>query len=671
VDDRTEQLTLLRAQIRTTRAPSPSEMATHDPVAEVLPEVGLPHLDRGFDYLVPASMDAAVVPGSRVRVRFSGRDVAGFVVARKPASEHAGQLTPVRRSVAAEPVLSAPIARLCRQVADRYAGTASDVVRLAVPPRHARTEAAERAVDPTAWDAPPEAAETDWAGVPGGPAFLRRLAAGQHPHAAWTALPGDPWASMLAGAAAAALRGGRGSVLLVPERRDVDVLDAALTGALGPGRHVVLTADLGPAARYRAFLGCLRGDVPIVVGTRAAAFAPVQRLGLLAIWDDGDDAYAEERAPYPHAREVLRLRADLEGAAMLLAGQVRSTDAAALVRDGWAHGIGAPTAERRARSARVHVTGESDAELARDPAATTARVPHRVFEVVREALPRGPVLIHTPRQGYLPSLLCATCGERSRCTTCGGPLRRTGGGGPATCEWCARSAEGRACPRCGGTGVRAPVVGAARTVEEWGRSFPSTPVLSSTAEHRVDEVADAPMLVIATPGAEPRAPHGYAAAVLLDTWLTLYRPALRAAEEAFRRWANVAAAVRPAASGGRVVAVGEASSPVLQALVRADPDGFAERDLDERIQARLPPATYVATLTGAPDSVAEALAGIDLPEGSMVLGPVARAEEEHRVVVSAPRGRGPALAHALKQLQATRSARKLPPVRVHVDPLDL
>jgi primosomal protein N' (replication factor Y) len=672
VDDRVEQLTRLRARIRPTRSTVPSEIAGHEPVAEVLPDVSLPHLDRPFDYVVPASMDGTVVPGSRVRVRFSGRDVGGFVIARKASSEHTGRLAPVRRSVAAEPVLTPAIARLCREVADHYAGTASDVVRLAVPPRHARTEAAERTGDPAAWVAPPDAgAGAGWPRVTGGPAFLRRVAAGESPRAAWTGLPGDAWAAMLAEAAVAALRSARGSVLLVPDRRDVAVLDEALSRTLGPGHHVVLTADLGPAARYRAFLACLRGEVPIVAGTRAAAFAPIRRLGLLAIWDDGDDAYADERAPYPHARDVLRMRADLEGAAVLLGGYARSTDTAALVRDGWARGIAAPRAERRERSARVHVTGESDAELARDPVATSARVPLRVFEVVREALHLGPVLIHTPRHGYQPSLLCSGCRERARCRTCGGPLRRSRRGVPPACEWCGRSADGWACPHCAGTGVWAPVPGAARTVEEWGRSFPSTPVQSSTADHRVDDVPDEPVLVIATPGAEPRAERGYAAAVLLDTWLTLSRPALRAGEEAFRRWTNIVAMVRPAGSGGRVVAVGEASNPILQALVRADPVGFAERDLDERVDARLPPVTYVATLTAARAALTQALDGADLPPGSVVLGPVALSDDEHRVVVSVDRDTGPALARTLKQLQAGRSARKLPPVRVQVDPVDL
>ena len=56
--------------------------------------------------------------------------------------------------------------------------------------------------------------------------------------------------------------------------------------------------------------------------------------------------------------------------------------------------------------------------------------------------------------------------------------------------------------------------------------------------------------MVATPGAEPVAAGGYAAALLLDTWLALARADLRASEESLRRWLNAAALVRPAGDGG-------------------------------------------------------------------------------------------------------------------------
>src|SRR5919202_6046832 len=98
------------------------------PVARVLVDVPLAHLDRPFDYLVPAALDDRVRPGSRVKVRFAGQDVDGFVLERVARSEHPGPLTPLRRAVSPEPVLTPEVARLCAAVAERYAGTRSDVL---------------------------------------------------------------------------------------------------------------------------------------------------------------------------------------------------------------------------------------------------------------------------------------------------------------------------------------------------------------------------------------------------------------------------------------------------------------------------------------------------------------------------------------------------------------
>ena len=141
-------------------------------------------------------------------------------------------------------------------------------------------------------------------------------------------------------------------VIVVPDARDLARVDAALTAvARGDERgHVCLTADLGPAERYRRWLAVLPGCVRVVAGTRAAMFAPVGDLGLVVLWDDGDDLHAEPRAPYPNAREVLALRAHRSGAAALIGGFARTTELTQLVAAGWAKPLaGRPDALRQAR----------------------------------------------------------------------------------------------------------------------------------------------------------------------------------------------------------------------------------------------------------------------------------------------------------------------------------
>jgi primosomal protein N' (replication factor Y) len=437
-------------------------------------------------------------------------------------------------------------------------------------------------------------------------------------------------------------------------------MDAALAEVLGEGRHVVLSAEGGPAARYRDFLAVSRGARRVVVGTRSAAFAPVRDLGLVVLWDDGDDLHVEPRAPYPHLREVLLLRAAQQGTGLLLGGFARTTEAQLLVETGWAREIGVDRAVLRDR-VRVDVVPAEDR-------ARGARVPRPAYDAIRAGLEQGPVLVQTPRHGYVPALACERCRTPARCRTCHGPLQLTGSTTPPRCRWCGCDEEAWACPECGHRGLRAPVLGDARTAEELGRSFPGTTVRSSSGDRVLADVGTAHDLVVATVGAEPVATEGYAAVVLLDTWLTLARDDLRAGEEALRRWLGAAGLVR---ARGHVVAVGDPAHPALQALVRWDPAGFARRELEDRREAHLPPAARIATLTGEPGALDDALTLLELPPGAEVLGPVPAPdgrEGEQRVVVRVPRRLGAALSGALATLQRVRSARKLDAVRVRVDP---
>ena len=650
-----------------------------DPVARVLVDLPLAHLDRPFDYAVPETMAEDAQPGVRVKVRFAGQDVDGFVIERAATTEHTGTLQPLRRVVSGERVLTPDVAALTGAVAARYAGTRSDVLRFAVPPRHATVEKQPSEEVPSAagTGARPEMAEH----YSGGAGLLSSLGRGETPRAVWTVVPGDDWTTLLAEAVVATAATGKGALVCVPDHRDVARLDAALTARLGGSSHVVLAADAGPAKRYRAFLAISRGAVRIVIGTRAAAFAPVHDLGLVAMWDDGDDLYDEPRAPYPHAREVLLMRAQETGCAVVLASYARSVEAEYLLRTGWATEVVAPRDVIRDRIA-VNVAGDTDRAQDRDPGARSARLPNEALTLLREAVKRGPVLVQTPRAGYATRLACDRCRTPAVCETCHGPLRLRGPARAPECAWCATPAPGRHCPECGSQGLRAPVLGDARTAEELGRALPGVPVRTSSGDRVLATVDGTPAIVVATPGAEPVADDGYAAVLLLDTWLLLGRADLRATEEAVRRWANAAALVRPAAEGGRVLVVGDPSHPGLQALVRWDPGGLARREIDERQSAHLPPASRVATITGDPDDLEAALPGLALPTGAEVLGPVPvetswegrdqRSDgEQVRYVVRVPRAVGPALSTALGELQVHRSTRKLPHLRVEVDPAEL
>jgi primosomal protein N' (replication factor Y) len=590
------------------------------------------------------------------------------VLERLESSDHEGPLSFLERVLGTEAVLAPDVAAVAREIADRAAGCLADVLRLVVPPRHAAEER-QRPHPATTEVAAPE--PDSLARYTGGHAMLRELATGTT-RRVWQVLPGD-WPAEIAAVVAAVLAAGRGVVVVAPDGRDVDRIDAALLARLGPGHHVALTADLGPAERYGRFLAVSRGAVRAVVGTRAAVWAPVRDLGLVIVWDDGDDLLAEPRAPYCHARDVAVLRAHRAGASALLAGHAVSAEGAQLLASGWASELGPTPAARTADLPAVRASG-GDEELADDEAARAARLPTLAWRTAREALQSGPVLVQVPRLGYQPSLACGGCRRPARCRVCAGPLGRSSDAAAPACRWCGAIAASWRCPHCASDKLRAVVVGARRTAEELGRVFPGVPVRTSGGGKVITRVSDAPAVVVATPGAEPVADGGSAAAVLLDGWLLLSRPDLRAGEEALRRWLGAASLVRGGSSGGRVVVVAPSELRPVQALLRWQPRWHAERELEDRRSLHLPPAGRMAALTGLPAAVAELVAAATLPPAAEVLGPVAVEgdDEVERVLVRVPRVRAAELATALKAAQATRSARKADgAVRVEMDPVAL
>ncbi|MET0449085.1 MAG: primosomal protein N' [Aeromicrobium sp.] len=659
-DEGLEQLALVPssslARKRPERPAKPAQAAAASrAVARVVVDSGLPHLDRYFDYLVPEALHEKTVPGCRVKVRFAGRLVDGFVVERVEASDHGGRLAFIAKVVSPEVVLTPEVLGLARAVADRYAGVLGDVLRLAIPPRHARAEKRRR--KPTEGELPLGALE-GWQNYVHGLSFVAALRAGERPRGWWTAVPGHDPARLVAEAVLATLATGRGAVVCVPDVRDVARWDAVFTEVLGEGRHVALTAAQEAEDRYGSFLAAARGDVQVVLGTRAAAFAPVEQLGLVAMWDDGDDLFAEPRSPYPHAREVLLLRSTLQETALLIGGYARTAEGQSLIDSGWCSTLAAEQRTRRRAWPRLEITDGSTA------GAAPVRLPQEAFRAIRAA--EGAVLIQVPRRGYRDTLSCQTCRQPARCTNCQGPLGQPSASAPIACRWCGQADADWTCPHCHGTQLRSPVVGALRTAEEFARAFPDREVVTSGGASVLSDVPAGRLIVLSTPGAEPHVEGGYHAVILLDTWLMLGREDVRVDEESHRRWFNALALAGP---GARAVAVGDAQ--VLQALVRADAAGFAVRELASRAETHLPPTARLASIDG-PDDVLATLAEQIWTPNTEVLGPVPvdqRAPDAgQRLILRTPRREGAELARILVGVAAARSAAKLPGLRIQIDP---
>lgn len=659
-------------------------------IARVLVESPLPQLDRLLDYRIPEGMEG-IVPGVRVSVplRAASRIAEGFVVELGSQQDYPGPLSDIAALVSPVPVLRPEVWALARAVADRAAGSASDVLRLAIPTRQVRVEKAWLARAGEVGRAPIRVPEFE--GYPAGVLEAaidgrERIALGVAPGVAAvpTAVPtADPggdaadsglgeqnwvgrWAVTLAALTARVLAAGESAILVAPDYRDQDQLAAALAVVLPAEAIVRLDARQSNPDRYRGLLRALGPHPVVLLGNRSVVYAPAARLGLIAIWNDGDPLLAEPLSPYVHARDAALIRQEQQGAALVIAGNTRSTEVERLIEVGYLRELGLA----RPRHPRVIPTANIAAQ---DRLAAQARIPSIAWREATAASKTGPVLVQVARPGYSPGMRCLDCGEPARCRVCAGPLHQKRQGGILSCSWCGAPEASWRCQNCQSTRIRPAGAGATRTAEELGRAFPGVRIIVADGERRIQAVDARPAIVVATRGAEPIAAGGYRAVLLLDGERMVARESLRVGEDCLRWWSDAAAL---AADDAPVVLVGVGGA-LASALVTGRHADYARAELADRRALRFPPAVRVATVTGTPDAVAAALtvlpAGVD-PVGTTELDGRARA------IVRFDYANGAAVAQSLRSeviRQATARRKPVPgsprrgrqplPLRVHFD----
>lgn len=640
------------------------------PVARVVLDVQATHLGRCFDYLVDERLSDAAQPGCIVRVRFGGQRISGIIWERVGESDTDESALRYIERVLSGVVLNARMRADIAAIADAYGGTYANIVRVALPQRiaaierqmqdapHADThDAATVDVDAERRLSDMFARRYEQARVLADALAADRFQSFVVDGVAGTACDGLAWMALRA------LAYGKAAVFVMPGMREVwelmHALDMAGLHAYAPdadnggytGDVAVLSAAVGQAERYRAYLAVSAGHVRCVVGTRAAMYAPVSGPALFAVLDDGAYQYADGLMPYANARGVCRLRARLHDGVFVAYAYARSVLSAWECEDTTAMpvAVSGPSTSivpyrDAARAAVPPVRWLNRDELARlaDPS-IGARVPHTAVRALEMALGRGPVLFSIPSDGITETLVCAQCLRQARCLRCTGPLERSGPQSAARCRWCGAAAIDWHCAHCGGGRMRVVRVGAAGTAQELQGLFRGAPmVLSSPHQPQgvIEQVGDAPAIVIATPGAEPHVRGGrYSAVAILDAWTSLYRQNIDARIDVLRDWMRAMALCAPRADGGVGLLIGETDPVIAQSLMTWDSNVLALDELDDRRETMLPPVTSAACVWGQRTAVMEALRRIGAIDGDWatvrcgddereaVLGPVPIAPE--------------------------------------------
>ena len=549
-------------------------------VAKIALVSSLPQLDRLFDYDIPIELQDSVKIGSRVQVPFgkSIKPLEGFVLDLVENSTFEGSLAKVLSVVGVSPALSAQLLELVQKLSVRSASGIGEILKLAVPANMPRSILAHGAEPITSFSPLPNCSssviESSRTGT---------LTAPNSRHAVLTK-PGDiditvekqsyqfpSWVVEFCLIAIRNLLEEKSTLLLVPDYRDQEILLAAIDALDLMEFTANYSQEQAKSKVFRAYLRALEAMPRIVVGSRAAMFAPAHNLATIAVFDESDPSYSDQSSPYLNARDVLLLRQSIEECSIVFSSYSRSTDIQRLVETGY--------------------LTESNQSFSR------------------------PKISVTEQGMRVDSNAFRACDVRALCSICSGPIG-IDRNGLSKCMWCNGLSQDIRCS-CGSSSFRSGRAGATRTSAELGRAFPGAKVVESTGENRVVTIPAAKTLVIATAGAEPYVPGGYSAVVVLDAAVLLSKQSLRATEDAIRLWAN---AVSRLSATGEAVLVG-VSGDMAQRFALWQLPIIASSELATRRELNLPPALRLGSVSGSLDKLTELATSLGSLSDVQVIGP--------------------------------------------------
>jgi len=630
----------LRAQVAKAE---PLTVASHLPIAKILVDTGVFHLDSPYDYEIPEQFSHLDLIGRRVQVEFGHALHEGIVIERVSVSQGTRGLKQINKILSPHCVLPTQMFALINAVAQRWASSPYDVIRSAIPPRVA-------SVDKEAFEA--EAHIEITTSTTQIPKVLKSSSIRSY----WMLPSSQPVCRLLAELALERSRFGQ-VLVVVPDERSLSELLTHLQEVY-PGMVARLDGHHNRSDRYRDYLRMVKGVARIGVGLRGSIFTPLLNNATVVVSEDTSEHYYENRSPGWNVRDVALLRAQISHLNVIFTGFTPSLEVGRLIDSGWFSLV--------ASSKRMNVLAV-DANFGE-------LLPSKIFSVVRKGLKSGPVLFLVPRKGYGNAILCRKCKNVSICE-CGGRLAKNGKTAAPECVLCLRVYEPWKCTYCQSEEIHVAARGIDRFSEEIGRAFANYPIVNSTADHLVDDVTGAPALILATHGAQPNVKGGYSAVILLEGIRFFGHTHMRSQESARELFFASASLV---SEGGQIAVVIDPSHPIVGALTRWNSAPMIRKELKEREELQLPPfyrfviiesSTREATLIK--NGFVAAVQDGRLPSSTKVIGPHAASTDSSRLSLAVAVGEADQLISFVHELQRRRNISRKNLLVLRVDPYSL
>jgi len=606
--------------------------ASVNPVARVLVDHQVLHLDQIYEYEVPELFSDSASVGALVEVEFGHLLTQGVILERREESESALPLKEILKVLTVEPYVMPDQLLNIERAAALYGTNPWDFLRRCVPPF---SKVGERNFRSTSVHIN-KTVDSDMVLPQSLTAILKETA---RLVCAVELPPSRPYWKLIA--AVAIERKRNGSVLiLLPSEREILLLESFLHEAGHDSITIASTA--GKSERYANYLKSRSAQPVIILGARSSALLSLGSNGSILVVDDMDESHYERRAPTWNTRDLVYLReADLS--VIYISASISLEIALRISEESLPLYRFPAQVPIRFHSANSAQEGE-------------------YFPIISEGLKKGSVLVSVGATGYVTSFSCQKCRNIAFCS-CGGKLYFPTRSVNPRCATCATEFLEWRCAWCQENKPRIVKSGVMRRAEEFGRSFPRYSVLTSSATNPISLLPDGAHLVISTPGVEPRG--DYHAVVFLDLEGRLLRTTLRATEELRL---HILRTLTMVIGGGEAYFALTPSDPFLQSIMRGKPLGAAEREISERDAAQLPPRFCTVMIFGERvEGLKEVLASLTQID---LLGPFLR-DGKKAILVKAPRESQSEIVRLLSHVNRINSMRKEPLLTYQINPYSL
>ncbi len=103
------------------------------PIAAVLVDTPVSHLEGVYDYLVPESLHASATIGTKAIVEFGNTTTEGLIVARKKSSDKQKNMKTITRLNSPSGLVSLSVIKHIEAVRDRFGGGIWNIIKSAIP----------------------------------------------------------------------------------------------------------------------------------------------------------------------------------------------------------------------------------------------------------------------------------------------------------------------------------------------------------------------------------------------------------------------------------------------------------------------------------------------------------------------------------------------------------